>query len=132
VFTEVRVAIAHEADIVSARQKGRELAAQNGFRATDQTLIATAISEIARNILSYAGTGEVAITWVEQSGRRGLQVIGHDQGPGIARPELAMQDGYSTANSLGLGLPGAKRLMDEFELSTAVGRGTTVTMRKWL
>ncbi len=124
--------IGQEADIVTARQKGRQLAAATGFRPTDQTLIATAISEIARNIISYAGHGEVVIKAVTLRGRQGIEVTARDEGPGIASPELAMQDGYSTRNSLGVGLPGAKRLMDEFELISAVGKGTTVIMRKWV
>jgi serine/threonine-protein kinase RsbT len=126
------VPIEHDGDIVTARQKGRELAAASGLSMTDQTLIATAISEVARNIVVYAGRGEVVLAPVEDHGRRGVMVVARDQGPGIANPELAMRDGYSTGNSLGMGLPGARRLMDEFELSTAVGRGTTIIMKKWV
>jgi serine/threonine-protein kinase RsbT len=125
------VSIQNEIDIVTARQRGREIAAQNGFNGTDQTLIATAISEIARNILTYAGSGEIAISALVGA-RRGIEVVGVDEGPGIADPELALRDGYSTQGSLGLGLPGAKRLMDEFELVTALGKGTRVTLRKWV
>ncbi len=128
---ETRVAIEHEGDIVTARQKGRELAAARGLSRTDQTLIATAISEVARNIVVYASRGEVVLAPVEERGRRGLMVIARDDGPGIPDPDLAMRDGYSTGNSLGMGLPGARRLMDEFELASTVGRGTTVTMTKW-
>ncbi|HEX8907664.1 MAG TPA: anti-sigma regulatory factor [Anaeromyxobacteraceae bacterium] len=129
---ETRVAIEDEGDIVTARQKGRELAAARGLSLTEQTLIATAISEVARNIVVYARRGEVVLAAVEDHGRRGVMVVARDEGPGIANPELAMRDGFSTANSLGMGLPGAKRLMDEFELSSAPGRGTTVTMKKWV
>lgn len=128
---ELRVSIEHEADIVTARQKGRELAASRGLSITDQTLLATAISEVARNIVVYARRGEVILAPVEDRGRRGVMVVASDEGPGIANPELAMRDGWSTGQSLGLGLPGAKRLMDEFELATAVGHGTRVTMKKW-
>lgn len=128
---EARVPIEGEADIVTARQKGRELAAARGLSRTEQTLVATAISEIARNIVVYAHRGEVVIAPAEERGRRGVVVVAHDDGPGIANPELAMRDGFSTGNSLGMGLPGARRLMDEFELSTALGKGTTVTMKKW-
>lgn len=128
---EARVPIEGEADIVTARQKGRELAAARGLSRTEQTLVATAISEVARNIVVYARRGEVVIAPAEDRGRRGVVVVARDEGPGIANPELAMRDGYSTGNSLGMGLPGAKRLMDEFELTTAVGKGTTVTMKKW-
>ena len=128
---ETRVSIGHEADIVIARKKGRELAVRGGFSSTDQTLIATAISEVARNIVEYAHRGEILLRSIEREGRRGLMVIARDSGPGIADVELAMQDGYSTANSLGMGLPGAKRLMDEFVLLSTPGQGTTVTMKKW-
>jgi serine/threonine-protein kinase RsbT len=126
------VPIEHEADIVTARQKGRELAAASGLSTTEQTLIATAISEVARNIVVYAQRGEVIVAPLEQQGRRGVLVVARDEGPGIANPELAMRDGYSTTNSLGMGLPGAKRLMDEFELSSTPGKGTTITMKKWV
>lgn len=129
---ETRVPIEHEADIVTARQKGRELAAASGLSRTEQTLIATAISELARNIVVYAQRGEVVLAPLEHHGRRGVLVVARDDGPGIANPELAMRDGYSTSRSLGMGLPGAKRLMDEFELSTALGKGTTVVMKKWV
>jgi serine/threonine-protein kinase RsbT len=128
---ELLVRIAGEADIVTARQLGRQLAADNGFSSTDQTLIATAISEVARNIIEYARRGEIVLSALEQRGRRGVKVIARDDGPGIADTELAMRDGYSTGNSLGLGLPGAKRLMDDFELASTLGKGTTVTMKKW-
>jgi serine/threonine-protein kinase RsbT len=129
---ETCVRIEHEADIVTARQKARELAAASGLSVTEQTLLATAISEVARNIVVYARAGEVILAPVVQQGRRGVLVVARDQGPGIANPELAMRDGYSSSRSLGMGLPGAKRLMDEFELSTAVGKGTTITMKKWV
>lgn len=127
-----RVLIEGEADIVAARQKGRELATRQGFSSVEQTLIATAISEVARNIVLYAGRGEILFHADLQQGRRGLVVVARDDGPGIADPELALQDGYSSANSLGLGLPGARRLMDDFELVSRPGKGTTVTMKKWV
>jgi serine/threonine-protein kinase RsbT len=129
---ETSVPIEHEGDIVTARQKGRELAAAAGLSATEQTLIATAISEVARNIVVYARRGEVIIVRLDDRGRRGVMVVARDEGPGIVNPDLAMRDGYSTTKSLGMGLPGARRLMDEFELSSMVGRGTTVTMKKWV
>jgi serine/threonine-protein kinase RsbT len=129
---ETHVPIEHESDIVTARQKGRELAAARGLSRTEQTLVATAISEVARNIVVYARRGEVVLAPVEERGRRGLMVVARDDGPGIANPELAMREGYSTGKSLGMGLPGAKRLMDEFELSTGLGKGTTITMKKWV
>ena len=130
-MNEVRVAIQREADIVAARQAGRQLAAQLGFSNTDQTLIATAISEVARNIVVYAVHGEIVLTRTDDGGRVGIQVQAIDSGPGIDNKELALRDGYSTKNSLGLGLPGARRLMDDFDLQSEVGRGTTVTMKKW-
>ena len=126
------IAITHEIDIVSARQKARELATHVGFSSTDQTLIALAISEIARNIISYARCGKVTLSRLDEGGRRGVLIVARDEGPGIPDIELAMRDGYSTGKSLGVGLPGAKRVMDDFELVSRPGEGTTVTMRKWL
>ena len=125
------VPIQQEGDIVTARQKGRELASTLGFSTTEQTLIATAISEVARNIIAYAGTGEIALECTEERGRRGLTIVARDQGPGIQDIELAMRDGYSTGGSLGMGLPGARRLMDQLDIQTALGSGTTITLRKW-
>jgi serine/threonine-protein kinase RsbT len=125
------VVIARDADIVSARQAGRELAGTAGFKGIDLTLIATAISEVARNIVVYAKQGQVSLSIVEDGGRRGIAVIACDEGPGIPDIDEAMRDGFSTGGSLGLGLPGARRLMDDFEIVSEVGRGTTVTMRKW-
>jgi serine/threonine-protein kinase RsbT len=127
----MRVAVSRDADIVTARQLGRELAMQVGFSGSDLTLIATAISEVARNIVSYAQMGEIVVASATRDGRSGLLVIAHDRGPGIADIEQAMRDGFSTGRSLGLGLPGARRLMDEFEIESELGKGTTVTMRKW-
>jgi serine/threonine-protein kinase RsbT len=132
VADDVCVAIEREADIVSARQKGRELASALGFSSTDQTIIALAISEITRNIVSYASRGDVTMSRVENSGRRGIRIVARDEGPGIPDIELAMRDGYSSARSLGVGLPGTKRVMDEFDLASIIGQGTTITMTKWL
>ena len=131
VTEEVRIGVASDHDIVEARTRGRAMAMQMGFRSTDATLIATAISELARNILLYARVGEIVITSIEKGEQRGLAVIARDEGPGIADPERAMEDGYSTSGRLGLGLPGVRRLMDEFELGTNGGQGTTVTVKKW-
>jgi serine/threonine-protein kinase RsbT len=128
----MRVTIGHDSDIVTARQKGREIAVKVGFKGTDLTLIATAISEVARNILTYAKTGEIVLDSVTHGARKGIVVVADDRGPGIPNIDEAMRDGFSTGNSLGLGLPGAKRLMDEFEIQSKVGQGTTVTMRKWV
>lgn len=129
---ERRVVIRSDSDIVVARQEGRALAERLGFTGTDLVAIATAISEIARNIIQYAGEGEVVLSEVRKEGRSGILIVARDQGPGIANLELAMQDGYSTSGGLGLGLSGARRLVDEFEIVSELGKGTTVTMRKWL
>ncbi len=120
-----------ESDIVVARNTGRALASTLEFSSTELTLIATAISEVARNIAIYAPPGRISMQIVEGGGRRGIQIAAVDHGPGIADVELAMQDGYSTGKSLGIGLPGARRLMDDFELVSRVGAGTTVTLTKW-
>ena len=128
---DLRVPISTDSDIVLARQEGRRLASKLEFSPSDLTVIAAAISEVARNILEYARIGDVQITLSEKNGRRGLVVVARDSGPGIRDIGMAMQDGYSTSGSLGLGLPGARRLMDEFEVRSEVGKGTTVTMRKW-
>ena len=127
----MRCPIAADTDIVQARQMGRELAAQVGFSPGDQTVIAAAISEIARNILMYAQRGEVRLHTVNDGGQHGLIVVAEDQGPGIRDVARALQDGYSTSGGLGLGMPGARRLMDEFEVVSEVGQGTRVTMKKW-
>jgi serine/threonine-protein kinase RsbT len=131
VTNEIRVPIITDDDIVTARQEGRRLAAAAGFSSTDLTLIATAISEVARNIRLYAGEGSVTLDRVREGAREGIVVVARDDGPGIPNLELAMQDGYSTGGSSGLGLPGSRRLMDEFEISSDPGRGVTVTMKKW-
>ena len=131
-FVETTIPIERDADIVTARQKGRELAAAVGFSSTEQTVIALAISEITRNIVTYARRGKVFISRAEEGDRRGVLVIAADEGPGIADIELAMRDGYSTARSLGAGLPGTRRIMDEFQVESSVGQGTTVRMTKWL
>jgi serine/threonine-protein kinase RsbT len=129
---ERRLPIRTEHDILTARQCGRELAEEIGFSTSDLTVLVTAISEIARNIVQYAGSGEVTIGVVRDGADRGIAVVATDQGPGIPDVEQAMRDGFSTGRSLGLGLPGARRLMDEFDLDSEPGRGTTVTMRKWM
>lgn len=129
---EIHVPISSDADIVIARQQGRALAERIGFTGSSLAVVATAISEVARNIIEYAKRGEIVLKGVNQGGRQGLTVMARDQGPGIPDIALAMQDGYSTAKGLGLGLPGARRLMDEFEIISKVGRGTTVTMKKWV
>ncbi|WP_054813185.1 ATP-binding protein [Nocardia arizonensis] len=126
------IAVTMSGDIVTARQAGRELAAELGFSLTDRTMISTAISEIARNITSYAGSGEIRLLVDDREGRRALVVQAEDQGPGIRDIARALDDGYSTGRGLGLGLPGARRLMDRLIVESAPGRGTLVEMWKWV
>jgi serine/threonine-protein kinase RsbT len=131
VASETVVPINTDTDVVAARQKGRELAVELGFVSTDSTLLATAISELARNIVRYAKCGEILIAPMQSGDRVGITVVARDKGPGIANISVAMQDGFSTSGGLGLGLPGVKRLMDEFHLVSDVNKGTTVTIKKW-
>nr|WP_319943994.1 anti-sigma regulatory factor [Nocardia aurantia] len=128
----VVIAVKVSNDIVTARQAGRELAAKLGFSLTDITMISTAISEVARNITSYAGTGEIRIVVADRDGRRALIIQAEDRGPGIPDITRALEDGYSTGRGLGLGLPGAKRLMDHLNIDSAPGQGTLVEMWKWV
>jgi len=128
----VQIAIRSDTDIVMVRQQARVLAKELGFSASDLTLIATALSELARNIVEYAQQGEIILSQIKQGELRGLTIVAHDSGPGIADIERAMLDGYSTGKGLGLGLPGAKRLMDEFEITSCVGQGTTIKATKWV
>jgi serine/threonine-protein kinase RsbT len=128
---EIRVPINSDQDVVSARQKGRGMANELGFSSGDATLIATAISELARNIVSYARKGQISLKGIQGSSRVGIQVIASDDGPGIPDIRQALRDGFSTSGSLGLGLPGVRRLMDEFEITSQPGRGTTVAVKKW-
>ncbi|MGH9434664.1 MAG: anti-sigma regulatory factor [Terriglobia bacterium] len=128
----IRVPIASDVDIVKARQLGREAAAQAGFSLTDMSLVATAISELARNILRYAKQGEIILSGQSSSaGAPGIEVVARDDGPGIRNVEQALESGFSTSGGLGLGLPGVRRIMDEFEIRSKPGQGTTVTVRKW-
>src|SRR5262249_13878399 len=129
---ETRVPIESEMDIVTARQKGRCLALELGFDNGQATAIAAAISEVSRNIVEYAKSGEILLIAENGRGKSGLCVVGRDQGPGIEDVEKAMQYGYSSRKGLGVGLPGAKWLMDEFMVESSVGVGTMITMKKWL
>jgi serine/threonine-protein kinase RsbT len=132
-MTEERtLLIRSDLDIVSARVEGRDIAKALGFGTIDQARIATAISELTRNIVLYAGEGTVTLRIVELGGRRGIEVVCEDRGPGIDDVPLVMQNGYSTSRGLGMGLPGAKRLMDDFEIQSDLGRGTRIIVRKWL
>lgn len=128
---EAAIPIRSDLDVLKARQYGKELAGMLKFSNSERTIIATAISEIARNTVLYAKSGSIRLTIVEQGGKRGILVVVRDQGPGIPDLGLAMQDGYTTSQGLGIGLPGAKRLMDEFDIVSEMGKGTVVTMKKW-
>ncbi|MFE6861089.1 ATP-binding protein [Nocardia sp. NPDC057668] len=128
----VVIAVKVSNDIVTARQAGLEMASALGFSLSDRTMIATAISEVARNITSYAGTGEVRLTVQDREGRRSMVVQAQDQGPGILDIDRALEDGYSTGRGLGLGLPGARRLMDGLAITSKPGQGTLVEMWKWV
>jgi serine/threonine-protein kinase RsbT len=129
--TRVEVTVTSDSDVVTARLEGRSLAAEIGFASTELALIATAISEVARNLVVHAGRGTVVIAQVEGPNGAGIEVVAHDHGPGIPDVDRAMQDGFTTGDGLGLGLPGARRLMDEFEITSVPGQGTTVRMTKW-
>jgi len=129
--TKIRVPINSDKDIVVARQEGRTLAMSLGFSPGDATLLATAISELARNIVTYANVGDILLDTVNGAARLGMQVVAHDEGPGIADVQQALRDGFSTSGGLGLGLPGVRRLVDEFQIVSDGTSGTTVTIRKW-
>ena len=130
--SQVQVRIANSADIVAARQQGRALASQAGFSHSNLTIIATAISEVARNIVEYAKEGQVIITLITDATKRGVEIVASDEGPGIPDVTTVMRDGFSTGKGLGIGLPGARRLMDEFAIASTVGSGTVITMKKWV
>jgi serine/threonine-protein kinase RsbT len=131
VSEEIHVPIESDADTVIARQAGRDVALRLGFTRTDATFVATAISEIARNITVHAGTGHVTIRELSEEGRTGLAVIAHDEGPGIADVEAVRRQDFQSNAGLGMGIWGAMRLMDEVEIESSLGKGTTVTMKKW-
>jgi serine/threonine-protein kinase RsbT len=128
---EARVPIQSSADIMAARKRGRAVASQGGFSNSDLTIITTAIYEVARNIVEHADKGEITIALIKDGHKPGVEIVASDRGPGIADISLVMRDGYSTGSGLGIGLPGAKRLMDEFEIASELGKGTTVRMKKW-
>jgi serine/threonine-protein kinase RsbT len=128
---EVRISINSDADLVTARAEGRAMAERLGFPRPDPTLIATAISEVARNIVVHVGGGEIVLRPFQETDRYGLVVIASDEGSGIRDVEVALRDEYSGRGGLGLGLPGARRLMDDFEVTSDADIGTTVTMKKW-
>lgn len=118
-------------DIVAARERGRALARVIGFSSVDQAYVATAISELSRNMLAYADGGEIRMRIVDNGRARGVTIVASDAGPGIADLDTALADGFSTSGGLGLGLPGVRRLMDRFDIESDLGRGTTVSVTKW-
>ena len=130
--TQSYVKILNEWDIVAARQVGRNVAKELGFGTVDQARITTTISELARNIYLYAGQGQISIEKVYDNGKTGLRVIAEDNGPGISDIRRVMEDGYTTSGGLGAGLPGVKRLMDDFDIDSDVGKGTRIMSTKWL
>lgn len=123
--------INNEFDIVLARQKGREVSKDLQFGGVDQARITTAISELARNIYLYAGSGQITIDVLEENGRKGIRIVAADNGPGINDIRMVLQDGFSTSGGLGAGLPGVKRLMDSFDIDSMPGTGTKITITKW-
>jgi serine/threonine-protein kinase RsbT len=127
----VAISVQSEEDVVVARQEGRRLTSELGFNSTESTHVVAAISELARNIFLYARAGEIVLTRVVEGPKRGMAVVARDDGPGIDDIREAMQDGYSTSGSLGLGLAGARRLMDEFDIDSKLGEGTTIRAVKW-
>lgn len=127
----VHVRVETDADLVAARYAGRTLAESAGFTSSDLTLIATAISELARNIIEYATFGEIVLDLIENDERQGIRILARDSGPGIADTEKAVCGGYSTSGGLGLGLVGVRHIMDEFELQSVIGAGTRVSVIKW-
>jgi serine/threonine-protein kinase RsbT len=128
---EVRVPIASDVDLVPARAEARALATELGFTRTDATLIATAVSEVARNIVVHVGVGEITMSALVEDHRRGLRVVAVDEGQGIRDLDQALEHGVTSHRGLGLGLSGARRLMDDFEIRTLTPGGTTVSMTKW-
>jgi serine/threonine-protein kinase RsbT len=124
-------AIQSSEDVVRVRQLTRERAVAQGFSLVDQTKLVTAASELARNTLEYGGGGEVAVETLNDGSRKGVRLIFSDHGPGIENLELALKDGYTTGNGLGLGLSGAKRLSNEFHIDSRPGEGTRVMIARW-
>lgn len=127
----IKIEIKSDTDIITARQEARELGKKLGFSSSELAVIAAAISELARNIVSYAQNGSISFGSIREVKKNGIIIIAEDTGPGIADIQLVMQDGYSTSNSLGLGLPGVKRLMDTFDIKSQLGTGTCITIKKW-
>lgn len=130
-ITEIAIPIRSDSDVLKARHYGKELSSPLRFSNSERAMIAIVIAEIARNTLLYAKHGSMSMKVLQEGQKRGLLIVAQDDGPGIPDLALAMQDGYTTSQGLGIGLPGARRLMDEFEIASEVGKGTTITMKKW-
>ncbi|WP_088708328.1 anti-sigma regulatory factor [Noviherbaspirillum denitrificans] len=128
---DIVMPLLNDVDVLKVRKYGKELAAALQFSTSERTIVATAISEIARNTVLYAKAGAMHLRLIRNGMKRGLMIVATDEGPGIPDLKLAMQDGYTTSRGLGIGLPGAKRLMDEFDIVSEVGKGTVITMKKW-
>ncbi len=131
VRVEILFSLLKETDVVAARERGRDMAARIGLSPADSAIVATAVSELARNIVAYAGRGEVILRSIASEREEGIEVVAVDTGPGITDVERALRDGYSTSGGFGLGLPGVRRLMDAFHIASEPGKGTAVTVRKW-
>ncbi|MCW7075708.1 MAG: anti-sigma regulatory factor [Candidatus Syntropharchaeales archaeon] len=129
---EQMIEVKNDTDIIRVRRIVREMAVEIGFGELDQTRIITAISELTRNIIVHASSGKVLIKEVQKTGKRGIEITCADEGPGIVDIELALKDGYTTSGGLGIGMTGARRLMDEFKVESVVGSGTTVIVKKWM
>lgn len=127
-----RLELSHEVDVAYAALDAKTYAKRIGFATKDQYLISTAVSELARNIVTYASKGCIFLSTIEQDLKKGIEVVADDSGPGIHDLEKAMLDNFSTRGTLGVGLPGTKRLMDDFKISSSSAEGTTVTVRKWI
>ncbi len=129
---EKKISISRETHIPEVLSAALRLGATAGFGRTQRYMVATAVSELATNICRYAGAGQISIRVIENSDTKGIELVAEDKGPGIADLDSAMKDHFSTSGSLGLGLPGVKRMMDEFEIGSEPGKGTRIIARKWL
>lgn len=129
---EKRIKVSEEVDIAKAAFEGKLLAGTAGFKQTEQYMISIAISELTRNIFIYALGGEIIIKVIKKNNKKGLEIVVQDEGSGIKDIGQAMKDNFSTSEGLGLGLPGVKRLMDEFVIDSKIGIGTKITVRKWV
>ncbi|PYM95582.1 MAG: ATP-binding protein [Candidatus Rokuibacteriota bacterium] len=131
VRSEALLPVSNETDALGARERGRALAASIGMSPTESASVVAAVSELVRNLITYATRGEIIFRAIESTRARGIEVVVIDEGPGIPDVGLALQDRFSTSGGLGLGLPGVRRLMDELWIASRIGEGTTVAIRKW-